>query len=282
MPDSDLERVLRTCDEWPVPHVSAGITDSRDTLALHGDPHVVYRLASLSKVITAWTCLVAVEEGSISLDDPLGPSGSTLRHCLAHAAGFGFDGDQPITGVARRRIYSNTGIELAVRHLENRTGIEFAQYMNDAILEPLHLESTYLNGSPAHGFHSTLADTLVFTRELLAPRLIARSTAEEAFTIQFPTLSGLVPGIGSFDPNPWGLGIEIRGSKHPHWMGTRTSPRTVGHFGGAGTMFWIDPTIDLGLVALTDRPFDEWASDAVARWSELSDRVIETRTSRSS
>jgi CubicO group peptidase (beta-lactamase class C family) len=65
-------------------------------------------------------------------------------------------------------------------------------------------------------------------------------------------------------------------------MGTRTSPRTVGHFGGAGTMFWIDPTIDLGLVALTDRPFDEWASDAVARWSELSDRVIETRTSRSS
>ena len=210
MPDSDLERVLRTCDEWPVPHVSAGITDSRETLALHGDPHVVYRLASLSKVITAWTCLVAVEEGSISLDDPLGPSGSTVRHCLAHAAGYGFDGDQPITGVGRRRIYSNSGVEMAVHHLETSTGIDF------------------------------------------------------------------------FDPNPWGLGIEIRGSKHPHWMGTRTSPHTVGHFGGAGTMFWIDPTLDLGLVALTDRPFDEWATDAVARWSELSDCVIDTVTSRSS
>jgi len=27
-------------------------------------------------------------------------------------------------------------------------------------------------------------------------------------------------------------------------------------------------------VALTDRPFDEWATEALAKWPELSDAVI--------
>jgi hypothetical protein len=36
-------------------------------------------------------------------------------------------------------------------------------------------------------------------------------------------------------------------------------------------MFWIDPDARLGLVALTDQDFDEWAAQA---WPALSDSVL--------
>ena len=36
-------------------------------------------------------------------------------------------------------------------------------------------------------------------------------------------------------------------------------------------MIWIDPDARLGLVALADRPFDDWAR---AAWPALSDAVL--------
>jgi CubicO group peptidase (beta-lactamase class C family) len=80
--------------------------------------------------------------------------------------------------------------------------------------------------------------------------------------------------VGRYEQCPWGLGFEVRGTKQPHWTGTTNSPRTHGHFGGSGTMFWIDPDRDLALVALADRDFDQWATSALAAWPELSDAVI--------
>jgi CubicO group peptidase (beta-lactamase class C family) len=106
------------------------------------------------------------------------------------------------------------------------------------------------------------------------PRLITAETGVLVRTIQFPPLGGVIPGLGSFSPNPWGIGAEIRGDKSPHWTGTTNSPSTFGHFGGSGTMMWIDPTIDTALIALTDRDFDEWAPDALVAWRSLSDAVV--------
>jgi CubicO group peptidase (beta-lactamase class C family) len=121
---------------------------------------------------------------------------------------------------------------------------------------------------------SNLADTCRFIAEVMRPTLIAAETAAEAKRIHYPTLAGIVPGVGRYEQCPWGLGFEVRGGKTPHWTGTRNSPRTFGHFGGSGTMFWIDPDLDLAVVALADRDFDEWASAALVAWSELSDAVI--------
>jgi len=94
----------------------------------------------------------------------------------------------------------------------------------------------------------------------------------------FPDLPGVVPGIGRFTKCSWGLGVEIRGDKQPHWMGTTNSHRAFGHFGGAGTLLWVDLGVvhDHGVacVALTDRPFDEWADTALRVWPELSDALI--------
>jgi CubicO group peptidase (beta-lactamase class C family) len=249
-------------------------------VASHGEINRVFRLASISKVITSWTCLIAVEEGSVSLDDAVGPAGSTLRHCLAHAAGYGFDTTTPIMGVGKRRIYSNTGIEIAATHVAERTGMMFSEYMREAIFEPLGMNDTSLKASPAYAVLSTINNMTLFMKELMKPALISAVTAQDSITVQYPELGGVIPGLGSYKPNPWGLGIEIRDHKHPHWTGSMNSPQTFGHFGGSGTMMWIDPAIDVGLIALTDRNFDEWSAEALTSWPSLSDAVVRLATNR--
>lgn len=275
MPDSALITTLQEVDRWPVDHVAVGVVTHDELVASRGDVHRVFRLASISKMLTAWAVLVAVEEGTVGLDEPAGPPGATVRHLLAHAAGYGFDTAVPITRPERNRIYSNTGIEVVAAHVADRSGIPFSDYLREAVFVPLGMTQSELRGSPAHAVHSTLTDLAAFARELLRPQLISRATAAEATTIQYPELNGVVPGVGSFRPNPWGLGLEIRGEKSPHWTGTRNSPRTFGHFGGSGTMLWVDPKIDTALIALTDRAFDQWSEVALREWPALSDAVVD-------
>ena len=272
MPDQSAEHVLALIDTWPVDHASAAILRGGVVVAARGDAQRSYRLASISKMMTSWAVLVAVEEGVTSLDEAAGPA--TVRHLLAHASGFGFDGDKPLMAPGRRRIYSNTGIETVARHVADRAGMPFDEYLREAVFAPLGMSSSELRGSPAFNVFSTLDDTNRFVAELMRPTLITVHTANEATTVQFPELGGVIPGLGSFAPNPWGLGIEIRGDKSPHWTGTTNSPRTFGHFGGSGTMTWVDPAVDIALVALTDRAFDEWSADALHLWPEISDAAI--------
>ncbi len=96
-------------------------------------------------------------------------------------------------------------------------------------------------------------------------------TLRAATTAQFPDLAGVLPGFGRQDPNPWGLGVELRGHKHPHWTGSANSPGTFGHFGRAGTFLWVDPAAGLAVAALTDLDFGPWAA---AAWPVLSDAVL--------
>ncbi len=259
---------------WPVPAVSAAVLVGGEVAATVGDPQRVQRLASISKPMATWATLVAVEEGVIALDDPVGQDGCTLRHLLAHAGGYPFEGPDPIARPEVSRTYSNTGFELAATAVEAVSGIAFTDYLGEAVFQPLTMTNSALHGSAAHGVHSNLADTCRFVADVLRPTLLHESTVAEAQRIQYPTLAGIVPGVGRYAQCPWGLGFEIRGTKQPHWTGRTNSPRTFGHFGGSGTMFWIDPDRDLALVALADRSFDEWAHSALQMWPALSDAVI--------
>ena len=267
---------LSLIDSWPVNHAAAATVRFDGSVEVHGDATHVFRLASLAKVVSAWAMLVAVEEGSISLDAPVGQRGCTMRHLLSHAGGYGFDGVDPITQPERNRIYSNTGIELAADTVAEATGMSFGDYLSEAILQPLGMADTQLHGSPAHGIWSTVNDMARFINEVMHPTLLAASTVQQATTAQFAELAGVVPGIGSFRPCPWGLGVEIHGTKSPHWMGSVNSAATFGHFGGAGTLMWIDPVAGVGVVALTDRPFDEWRTEALQLWPEFSNAVVES------
>jgi CubicO group peptidase (beta-lactamase class C family) len=214
--------------------------------------------------------LVALEEGTVDLDEPAGPPGATLRHLLAHASGLPVDGEEPIAEAGRRRIYSNTGIEVAARLLEERAEMPFGEYFAQAVVAPLGLAGR-LAGSPAYGYRGPLDDLLRLGRELLAPTLVAAETLAEAASVQFPGLSGVLPGLGRREPNDWGLAFELRDAKSPHWTGARNSERTFGHFGASGTFLWVDPDAGLACGVLTDRRFGDWAKEA---WPVFSDAVL--------
>jgi CubicO group peptidase (beta-lactamase class C family) len=261
---------LRQVDDWPAENVSAGVVVRQDVVATHGPTDRVFRWASVTKLATTLAILVAAEEGTVDLDQPAGPPGSTMRHLLAHASGLPFEGDVPIAEPGTRRIYSNPGIELAAETVAGAAEMPFEEYLRQAVLGPLGLRAE-LRGSPASALHGSLDDLLRLARELLGPTLVAPETLAEATEVQFPGLSGVIPSMGRFDPNDWGLGFELRDRKPGHWSGTLASERTFGHWGGSGTFLWVDPDRQLALGCLTDHGFDEWAKEA---WPRLSDAVI--------
>ena len=262
---------LRQIDEWGAARAAVGAVRAADVLATRGDTSREFRWASVTKLVTALATLVAAEEGTIDLDEPAGPEGSTVRHLLAHASGLPFEPGGPTSRVGQRRIYSNVGFETLADYIAARAEMPFAQYLDEAVVQPLGMRAE-LRGSPAADLHGSLDDLLLLAQELQAPRLVAEETLAEATTVQFPGLAGVLPDFGRMDPNDWGLGFELRNAKSPHWTGTRNSPRTFGHFGGSGTFLWVDPERELALAVLTDREFGDWA---LAAWPALSDAVLQ-------
>ena len=261
---------LGQVDGWPAENVAVAVLRGGEVVATRGPSDREFRWASVTKPVAAVAVLVAAEEGVVDLDEPAGPPGSTVRHLLAHASGLPFEGDEPIARPGTRRIYSNSGFEVLAAFVEQRAEMAFSDYLRAAVLEPLGMRAE-LRGSPATGMFGSLDDLTRYARECLAPTVVAAETLVEATTVHFPGLSGVIPGIGRFDPNDWGLGFELRDRKPGHWTGSRVSDRTYGHFGGSGTFLWVDPERELALACLTDLEFDDWALEA---WPKLSDSVV--------
>ena len=148
------------------------------------DPgRTVFRMASVTKVITATAALQLVEQGRLEVTrdvntyltnlrvQPFGPTPVTLHHLLTHTAGF----DERLIGIAARRAadiqplraylagsmpprfaeaghvasYSNHGMTLVGLLVEEVAGRPFADYVREMILEPLEMRhSGFLTGSP--------------------------------------------------------------------------------------------------------------------------------------
>jgi CubicO group peptidase (beta-lactamase class C family) len=273
MPGYDT--ALAAIDSWPVATAAAAVVTAGGVAAARGPIDAPLPLASVTKPLATLSILVAVEEGAIELAHPADESlipGATLRHLLAHASGLAPERPMRSFPPAVRRVYSNVGIELAASLVAAAVDMPFSDYFAESLAEPLELGGTSLAGSAARDAIAPVADLARVMHELLAPTgLLHPSTIADATSVQYPGLRGVVPGYGGQDPNDWGLGFEIRAAKSPHWTGRTNSAATFGHFGQSGTMFWIDPVARVGLVALTDRDFDQWAKDA---WPALSDAVL--------
>jgi len=268
---------FKQIDTWPVPTVAAGVIDRGGTIKTHGPADATFPLASITKPLVAYAVLVSIEEGSLALNTPVsnasGPlDGVTVQHLLAHASGVGPDHPELVATPATRRIYSNAGFELLGELLTAATGFTTAEYVHEAVAVPLRMAATELRGSPAFAAVSSVNDLLEFAGELLDPKLITPATLTAATTPQFADLDGVLPGYGRQQPNPWGLGFEIRGHKSPHWTAPSHDPTTFGHFGRAGTMFWIDPAASMAAVALTDRDFGPWAA---AAWPPFNEALLQ-------
>jgi len=149
--------------------------------AAEGGPaseNTVYRVGSISKVVTATAMAQAAEQGLVDLDAPItdyipelvfkDPFHSdqqiTLRHLHAHRAGIlrespvgnYFDtsfpsieetvrsiiGTELVRPVGSTTKYSNLGPTIAGLVLERKTGVPFAEYMEKHILDPIGMTSS--------------------------------------------------------------------------------------------------------------------------------------------
>ena len=287
---------------FPVAMIASELTaDGRvRTLVEAGQIDEVFPFASVTKPIVAWSALVAVERGLLDLDAPAGAGtahsaagagtahnavgagtasgstramlpGATVRHLLAHASGIAFDSDAVLAAPGTRRIYSNRGIEILGERLQEATATPLERWVETTVLEPLGMSSVLVPGSPAHSGEGTARDLAVFAGELAAPRLIGASLAAEATSVVFPGLDGVLPGYGRQAPNDFGLGVEVRGHKHPHWTGRAGSPTTFGHFGQSGSFIWVDPEARRQAVFLGERRFAAVHKDA---WPDLCDQIL--------
>jgi len=227
--------------------------------------------ASVTKLLTAVAVHVACEEGTLALDQPAGPPGSTVAHLLAHASGLATDGREPLAPPGTRRIYSNAGFEVVAEALADAAGLAFRTYLEESVLAPLGMSATRLEGSPAAGAVGPTCDLALLAAELLTPTLVSPETALLLRSVAFPGIDGVLPGFGQQRPNDWGLGAEVRGTKAPHWTAPDGSPATFGHFGRAGGFCWVDPEAGVACAVLTDRPFGPWARQA---WPALGSAVL--------
>lgn len=258
---------------FPVPfeHALAVVHRGR-ILHAEGDTSVVYPLASVTKVLASRAALVAVDHGYLSLDDPAGPPGSTVRHLLSHSSGLSLDSDVILAAPGARRIYSNRGIEVMGAAVEAATGVPVGRWIEQTVFEPLGMASADVPGSPAWSGRASVEDLLAVAGELLHPSLVSPDLDREATHPVFPDLDGVVPGYGRQRPNPWGLGVEIRGRKHPHWTAPAASPEVFGHFGQSGSFLWVDRGLDAAGVFLGVRPFGPWHHD---HWADLNQAALD-------
>jgi len=261
---------------WPVGSAAAAWTRADGSIATVADQDRTYRLASVTKPLVAHAILIAVEEGTLSFDQPAGPDGSTIAHLLGHASGLGPEARDPVTEAATRRIYSNAGFEVLGAELEKASGITMADYLREAVCEPLGMMSTWLDGSPAHGAISSVSDLVKFCQEWLSPTLLHYGTAQMAVSPFLSGLDGVLPGYGRQSPNTWGLGFELRATKQPHWTAPSAGPHVFGHFGAAGTFLWVDRELGRFGACLTDTPFGPWAIDA---WPVFNEALLADRSS---
>jgi CubicO group peptidase (beta-lactamase class C family) len=153
--------------KWP----GAAVVVLRDGMVVHSKayglanveqglantPRTKFRLASVSKSFTALLVLQLVEQGRVSLDDPLqkylpgiaGGDVMTIRHLLSHTAGmpdfmsFEEAAKLPRESAPGERLnYSNLGFQALGRVVEKVTGKSYEARLRETILDPLGMKDS--------------------------------------------------------------------------------------------------------------------------------------------
>jgi CubicO group peptidase (beta-lactamase class C family) len=271
----------------------------------------LYRVASVSKAVTAWGVMKLVEEGKLSLDEPVTrrlkrwrfPGSEahrdkvTVRHLLSHTAGLddglGYGGFLPgervqsleeslaspadstvgeprALTVAREpgagMAYGSGGYAVLQLLVEEVTNRPFADYMKEAVLQPLgmtsasfdldsivsegrahHLATSYdkeLTAHPHRRFAAQAAVSLYATPRDLA-RFALAYAGENPVLRQETLKQMLTPQPGT--AGTWGLGQTL-------FVANNAGGSVVGHDGGSppawGAWVRVNPANGNGMVMM--------------------------------
>ena len=124
MPDR-LAAELGRIDAWGADHAAAAVVGPRGVVASRGDPVHRYRWASVTKLVTAWSVLIATERGLLALDEAgraAGRDGPSPPRARVRAAVRGARRRSRRPG--RRRIYSNPGYDALGALVAERAGVD--------------------------------------------------------------------------------------------------------------------------------------------------------------
>lgn len=185
------EKIEALRKEYNVAGISVAVTDREKTLFAEGfgtesverpvlavTPETRFKIASISKMITAITCMRLVDQGLLDLDkpikvyvpwlklsDPVATETVTLRHLLCH--GSGLSGELRKDGPRDERyledslqkmlpemkmfsrpgdgifLYSNYGFVLASYIAQRVTGKIYSQLAEELVLKPLDMAQTH-------------------------------------------------------------------------------------------------------------------------------------------
>jgi CubicO group peptidase (beta-lactamase class C family) len=175
-------------------------------------PQTVYRVASISKLLTATAIMQLAEQGKIKIDEPLttylpefsiktrfpGEGRITLRNLMTHHSGLPANfykgifssNPEPFTKVIKELkdeylayppdsvySYSNLGVTLLGGVIERVSGKDYASYMNESILGPIGMEnssfSTKTGMAAAKGYKDGDATNELGVRDLTATGLLS-------------------------------------------------------------------------------------------------------------
>src|SRR4029079_3445435 len=85
VPSIPWVEALRAIEGWGAGIAAAGVARADGAVATHGPAEAAVRWASVTKLLTGLAMLVALEEGTVDLDEPAGPPGPNLRPLLPPA-----------------------------------------------------------------------------------------------------------------------------------------------------------------------------------------------------
>ncbi len=293
-----------------------GFADSKKRIPATAE--TTYRIGSVSKLFTDIGVMQLVERGQINLDAPVTAylpdfhprnpyaKAITLRQLMSHQSGLlreppvgnYFDPTEPslaqtVGSLNQTELvyppqshvkYSNAAIAVVGYVLQKKSGEPFAPYLKHAVLDPLAMEHssfepspavtnslakgemwTYdgrtfdaptfqLGISPAGSMYSTVADLGRFVSVLLSHgktpngKILKPETLDEMWKPQFPHSGGGVFGLGFH-------------------LGNLEKHRMVGHDGaiyGFATSLDILPDDKLGAIAVTTKDLANTVTDRVA------------------
>jgi len=207
----------------------------------------------------------------------------------------------PLAHAPRTRVtYSNVGFGLLAIVVERVTGHPYSTALTELVLVPLGIEG-YLGLEPPRapawvvgelgehaetplssynsvfwrrlalpwgGLVTTAAGALGLVRvfagtptDFLPSPLLAEATRDQTDGLG----GGLVNGVLEWPHCPWGLGVELRGDKVPHFSPAEASPTSFGHAGASGCLAWCDPTVKVAWTMLSCRTFESWWQ----RWAAI-------------